>query len=81
MKNSQAKKNNENDEEKVQKIFDEAIEAAKSAKIDIMKIFRAVVVRYALQLKNNPDKEITIVDVKRFYDMATKEMEENPDFD
>ena len=76
MKNSQAKENNESDEEKVQKIFDEAIEAAKSAKMDVMKIFRAVVVRYALQLKNNPEKEVTIADVKKFYDMANKEIDE-----
>lgn len=68
-------------ETKAKKIFDDAIEAAKSAKIDVMKIFKAVVVRYAIQLKNNPNKEVTIVDVKKFYDMVAKEMQENPDLD
>lgn len=69
------------DENKAKKIFNEAIESAKSAKIDIMKIFKAVVVRYAIQLKNNPNKEVTIADVQKFYDMANKEIAENPDLD
>lgn len=81
MKNSQKREVNTEDEEKAKKIFDEAIEAAKSAKIDIMKIFKAVVVRYAIQLKNDPNKEVTIADVQRFYDMANREIAENPDLD
>jgi hypothetical protein len=81
MTNSQQEGINSEDEKKARKIFDDAIEAAKSAKIDVMKIFKAVVVRYAIQLKNNPNKEVTIEDVKKFYDMVAKEMQENPDLD
>ena len=62
------------DEEANQKLFEEAIEAARQTRVDIMKIFRAVVLRFATQLKQNPTREMSTGDVVAFWRMARLEM-------
>lgn len=67
------------DEEANQKLYAQAIGAAKSARVDILKIFRAVVLRFATQLKENKDREITSADIATFWRMARAEMGLSPD--
>lgn len=68
------KKVKEMDEEANEKLFKEAISAAQKGRMDILKVFRTVVLKFAIQLKNNPDKEITSSDVVNFWRMARTEM-------
>lgn len=54
------------------KSLDEAIESLKKGDMEVMKLSRAVIIRYATQLKNNINKEITSRDVKNFWEMSRK---------
>lgn len=56
------------------KIFEDAVNSAHEARVDIMKLLRAVVARFAMQMKNQPQKEITAQDVKTFWEMTLTEM-------
>lgn len=64
----------EMDEEANKKLFDEAVGEARKTRVDIMKIFRVVVLRYASQIRNQPNKEIGSFDVEKFWRMARVEM-------
>lgn len=61
------------DEETNARLFDEAINSAKEARVDIMKLFKAVVLKFATQLRNS-DKQINSFDVMTFWRMARIEM-------
>lgn len=65
---------NEMDSQANQRLFDEAINAARETRVDILKLFRAIVLRYATQLKDQRDKELSSGDVARFWEMARVEM-------
>ncbi len=56
------------------KLFDEAVNAARESRIDILKVFRTVVLKFAIGLKNDPLKEITSHDVATFWRMARIEL-------
>lgn len=62
------------DEQANSRLFTDAIEAARQSRIDIMKVFRAVVLRYAKQLKENENREISSNDIATFWKMARVEM-------
>ncbi len=68
MTNSPEKGNNE----EFIRDLDEAIESLKKGELEILKLSRAVIVKYAMQLRNNPNKEITSRDVKNFWEMARR---------
>lgn len=63
----------EMDEETNKKLYQEAIEAAKETRVDILKLFRAVVLKFATQLKDS-EKEINSFDIAAFWKMARIEM-------
>lgn len=62
------------DKEANDRLFAEAMGAAYHSRVEINKIFKAVVTRYAEQIKNNPKREITAQDVMLFWKMANEEM-------
>ncbi len=62
------------DEEANKKLFDEAIGAAREARVDILKIFKAVVLRFAKQLKDDPSRLISSGDIAIFWKMVRVEM-------
>jgi len=62
------------DDDANKNLFDEAKNVARESRIDILKVFRAVVLRFATQLKNNPGKEINSSDVATFWKMVRVEM-------
>jgi hypothetical protein len=68
MTNSQEKNINED----YLKELDDAIESLKKGELEILKLSRAVVIRFATQLRNNPNKEISSRDVKNFWEMARR---------
>jgi len=64
----------EMDEEANRRLYEEAVGAARGARVDILKLFKAVVLRFATQLKNDPEKEIDSYDIATFWKMARIEM-------
>lgn len=62
------------DDDANKKLFDEARNVARESRIDILKVFRVVVLRFTTQLRNDPSKEITSADVATFWKMARVEM-------
>lgn len=62
------------DEEANEKLYAQAVGAAKEARVDILKLFRAVVLRFAMQIKDDKDREITSSDIQAFWRMARVEM-------
>ena len=54
------------------KDLSEAIESLKKGELEILKLSRAVIIRFATQLRDNPNKEITSRDVKNFWEMARR---------
>lgn len=64
----------EMDEEANKKLYDEAVGAARQTRVEIMKVFRAVVLRFAEQLRKDPNKFISSYDIATFWKMARIEM-------
>jgi hypothetical protein len=64
----------EMDEEANQKLFDEAVGAARQTRVEIMKVFRAVVLRFAEQIRKDPARIISSFDIATFWKMARIEM-------
>lgn len=62
------------DDDANKKLFDKAVNAARESRIDILKVFRIVVLKFAIGLRNDPLKEITSNDVATFWRMARIEM-------
>ena len=62
------------DDEANEKLYSAAVGAARDARVDILKIFKAVVLRFATQIKENPAREITSADIAAFWKMARVEM-------
>lgn len=61
-------------EEANKRLFEDAIGVAKDARVDILKIFKAVVLRFAQQLRDNPQRDISSGDLATFWRMARIEM-------
>lgn len=64
----------EMDDEANKQVLLDAMGAAREARTDILKIFKAVVMKFAMQMKDHKDKEITSMDVYSFWKMARIEM-------
>lgn len=55
------------DEEANQKVYSDAVNGMRATRLDIMKLFRAQVLRYASQIRNNPNHVITTADIMNFW--------------
>lgn len=73
----------EMDEEANKQVFAEAMGAAREARVDILKVFKALVLKFAVQMKEDRTREVTSMDVYSFWKMARIEMNlpsDRPDF-
>lgn len=62
------------DDDVNKQLIEEAVNAAHDTRIDILKVFRAVVIRFAKQLRDDPTKDMNSFDVATFWRMARIEM-------